>query len=109
MTDKDQTIVTSGGHGRFPWSHVIGYIFSLVLTLVALLMVTNHVASGGMLLFVILLLATIQIFIQLFFFMHITEKHGPAYHIITLAVALFFTFAIIAGSLWIMTFTQVSS
>lgn len=109
MTDKEPAVVTSRGHGRFPWSHVIGYIISLVLTLVALLMVVNHAAHGGVLLLVILLLAVIQIFVQLFFFMHITEKHGPAYHVVTLSVGLFFTFAIIAGSLWIMTFTQLSS
>ena len=99
----------TGTHGRFPWSHVIGYILSLILTILALVMVVNHFARAGALLFVIVVLAIIQIFVQLFFFMHITEKHGPAYHVITLSIGLFFTFAIVAGSLWIMTFTQLSS
>lgn len=94
---------------KFPWSHVIGYILSLVLTIIALVAGLNHMASLVALMTIILVLAAIQILVQLFFFMHITEKHGPRYNVITLIVAFTFTFAIIGGSIWIMAFSQVSS
>lgn len=89
---------------QFPWLHVIGYGLSVILTLLALLSVLGHWMAGGTLITIIMLLATIQIGIQLFFFMHFTEGHGPRYHIYALSLALFFTIAFVAGSIWIMTF-----
>lgn len=93
----------------FPWSHIVGYLLSLVLTVAAFELVFNHVAKFGVLLLVILILAALQILVQLLFFMHVTERHGPYYHMMMFGVALFFVFVFIAASIWIMTFnTPVS-
>ncbi|MCY0875602.1 MAG: cytochrome C oxidase subunit IV family protein [Firmicutes bacterium] len=92
-------------HGRsFPWLHVVGYLLSLVLTIIAFLAVLNHWLSGRTLISIIMLLAVMQIGIQLFFFMHFTEGHGPRYHIMALGFALFFTIIFVGGSVWIMSF-----
>src|SRR5579875_1401011 len=90
-------------HG-FPWSHIVGFIISIVLTLVALWLVLNNMMTWAGLLFVILALAVLQILVQLFFFMHFTYSHGPKYHVVALSLGLIFTVAIVAGSIWIMTF-----
>ena len=37
--------------------------------------------------------------------MHINEKKGPAYHTIAISLGFVFTFAVIAGSIWVMTFS----
>jgi cytochrome aa3 quinol oxidase subunit IV len=88
----------------FPWRHVIGLIVSLALTFLALWLVQVHALSHAMLLALILVLAVFQIAVQLFFFMHFTESAGPRYHVSALALGFVFTFCIVAGSIWIMTF-----
>ncbi|KYQ85993.1 MULTISPECIES: cytochrome C oxidase subunit IV family protein [Thermoactinomyces] len=89
----------------FPWSHVIGFIGSIVLTLLAIGVAVRSPLSMVGTLTVLLVLAALQILIQLVFFMHINEKKGPAYHTIAISLGFVFTFAVIAGSIWVMTFS----
>ena len=94
-----------------PKQYIIGFILSIVLTIVALYLTENNVMSVGALIITILILAAAQVFVQLFFFMHINEKQddGPAYNVMALILAAIFTIAIIGGSMWIMAFnSQVS-
>ena len=91
-----------GEHG--PWMHIIGFVLSIVLTLIALRLVLANAFHPAMMVTVILSLAVLQILVQLFFFMHITESHGPKYHVLSLLLGAVFTIAIVAGSIWIMTF-----
>lgn len=99
-----------GHHDGFPWKNVIGYLMSMVLTVAALWTVLAQPAQVGVILFVILGLAVVQIFVQLFFFMHFLERdEGPAFHAMGLALGLIFTIAIVAGSMWIMTFNSLAS
>jgi cytochrome aa3 quinol oxidase subunit IV len=64
----------------FPWSQVIGYVGSIVLTVMALWFTVKAPVSQGSLITILLGFAVLQILIQLVFFMHITEKKGSAYH-----------------------------
>ena len=96
---------------KFPWQYVIGFVLSLILTTVPLWLVVNHVIPLGPLTWAILGFAVLQIFVQLFMFMHFTHTggSGPAYQTITLTVGFFFTFVFIGASIWIMSFgSQVS-
>lgn len=88
----------------FPWSHVIGYIASLVLTFAALWIILSKPFHPGPLFTITLILAIFQILIQIFFFMHITESHGPRWHTQMLSLGFLFTLAVVAGSIWIMSF-----
>ncbi|UOF92643.1 cytochrome C oxidase subunit IV family protein [Fodinisporobacter ferrooxydans] len=92
-----------GDHGS-PKLYIIGYILSIVLTIIPLVLVLNHVMSGVPLVATITIMAILQFLIQLFFFMHITEGEKPAYHVMTLALGVIMVFTIVAGSAWIMTF-----
>lgn len=83
---------------------IIGYAASLVLTAIAFVLTLTHSMRFNSLLIVLMLLGGLQIIVQLFFFMHITERKGPPYHAIGLATALIFTFAIALMSIWIMNF-----
>jgi len=91
-------------HAGFPWTHVIGYVLSIVLTVIGFWVVLAHNMGAGATITTIMVLAVLQIFVQLWFFMHIRESHGPAYHVATLSVGFLFVFVIIAGSIWIMSF-----
>lgn len=97
-----------GGHG-FPWSHVVGYILSVVLTALALWLVVARAGTPIWLLSAILSLASAQVFVQLFLFMHITESHGPRYHVLALVLAAVFTVTVVIGSMWIMSFDGYQS
>ena len=86
--------------------YIIGFILSIVLTVAALFLTLNSVMSVTALIVTILVLACLQIVVQLFFFMHINEGEGPAYHVVALSFALLFTVVIIGGSIWIMAFNS---
>jgi cytochrome aa3 quinol oxidase subunit IV len=103
-TVQQQSKVPSGRATPFPWSHVLGFLLSIALTLLAFVAVRQHVLSSGPLLFAILILAVLQILVQLLFFMHVTESHGPRYHILAFSLAMFFVFVFVGASIWIMTF-----
>ncbi|WP_245566427.1 cytochrome o ubiquinol oxidase subunit IV [Tuberibacillus calidus] len=89
-----------------PMKNLVGFLLSLILTFAALGLGLAHVMSFGMVMFIILILAVLQIVVQLYFFMHFTESDGPRYHIIGLAIAVFFVICIIGGSIWAMTFNS---
>lgn len=96
---------------KFPWQYTIGFFLSIILTIAPLWLVVHHVIPLGPLTWAILGCAVLQIFVQLFMFMHFTSTggSGPAYHTVTLAVGFFFTFIFIGASIWIMSFSsQVS-
>ena len=99
---------SAGDHG-FPWSHVAGYILSVFLTAFALWLAVAHAGRPVWRLSAILSLATAQIFVQLFLFMHITESHGPRYHVLALVLAAVFTVTVVIGSIWIMSFNGTQS
>ena len=88
----------------FPWSQVMGYVFSLVLTFAALLLVVNHAMAPTLLLVVILVLALGQAGLQLGVFMHIREGRGTAWQLLPLALAFFIAFGLIGVSFWVMLF-----
>lgn len=83
-------------------NYIIGYILSLLLTLVAFVAVQDGWLSGKQLLLLIVVAASLQLAVQLYFFLHLQEEARPRWR---LWAALFTagTLAIVVGgSLWIM-------
>jgi cytochrome o ubiquinol oxidase subunit IV len=93
-------------HHDSPKQYIIGYILSLILTILPMVLVFNHMMSTTPLIITILAMATLQIFVQLFFFMHVNEGEKPAYHVMALILGAVFAVTIIAGSIWIMAFNS---
>ncbi|MFD1677490.1 cytochrome o ubiquinol oxidase subunit IV [Alicyclobacillus fodiniaquatilis] len=92
-----------------PKLYIIGYLASLILSAISFLLALNTGMHVGLLVVILTVLAGLQIVVQLFFFMHITESDGPPYHAVLLVLGLIFTFAIALMSVWIMAFgTNVS-
>ncbi|MCL6625081.1 cytochrome o ubiquinol oxidase subunit IV [Alicyclobacillus shizuokensis] len=94
---------TQHGH-HSPTLYIVGYVLSLVLTAISFVLALTHAMSLGPTMWILMILAGLQILVQLFFFMHVTEGDGPPYHSVTLLIGLIFTFAICLMSIWIMTF-----
>ena len=70
------------------------------------MLVLNHSLSVGPLLGVIVAMAVIQMFIQLFFFMHVREGEKPRFNVMALILGVVFVVTIVAGSVWVMTFNS---
>lgn len=85
----------------FPIQHVMGYVFSLVLSAVALLAVLGDLSfTLGMV--ILLVCALIQMGVQLFLFMHIGENKSKAALYVNIAYALFVALVTIFGTLFAM-------
>jgi cytochrome o ubiquinol oxidase operon protein cyoD len=91
--------VKEGGSLR---SYTTGFIISIGLTLIAYLLVAEHIFSGWGLVYAIVGLAVIQLFVQLFFFLHLGRGPNRRWNIVTLILMLIIVFIVVAGSLWIM-------
>ena len=89
--------------------YIVGYLSSLVLTALAFTFALKRTFALGPLLIALMILAGLQIIVQLYFFMHATEGDGPPYHLGALVLGLVFTFAVALMSVWIMGFPALSA
>lgn len=87
-------------------SYIIGYLISLALTATAFVLAAQQLQSGVQgqwslaLLFVLLALA--QLFVQVFFFLHLNAEPRPRWNTIVFGFSVFFVLTVVIGSLWIM-------
>jgi len=94
-------------HGSLK-SYVIGFVFSLVLTIIPLVIVLNGLLEGTAAKLVLLGSAILQFVVQLFYFMHLKEEGKPRWNLMVLILGLIIVLTIVAGSIWIMTYNKVA-
>lgn len=87
-------------------SYIAGFIISLLLTFAAFGAVWAHLGQGmfstPVLIAVLLVLAAVQLMVQLLFFLHIGEEQRPRWNLTSLLFAALVLVIIVGGSLWIM-------
>lgn len=81
-------------------SYVVGFVLSILTTLIAYLFVVNHVWPMQTLIYVVMGLAVIQLIVQSVFFLHIGR--GSRWKLMTFIFALIFILIVVVGSIWIM-------
>lgn len=54
--------------------HVIAFVAMIILTAISFYLVANNVISVGLLIPILIALATIQVILQLYYFMHLDQK-----------------------------------
>lgn len=102
MEDKQQALHTAEtSHGTFK-SYILGFILSIVLTLIAYILVDWKLLSHWTLTLVIGSLALAQAWIQLRFFLHLGEEPYPRWNFLAFIFMAFATLIIIAGTIWII-------
>ncbi|MCR8642806.1 cytochrome aa3 quinol oxidase subunit IV [Paenibacillus sp. N1-5-1-14] len=85
----------------FPVRHVMGYLFSLILSIVAFCVVFfNMPATVG--LAILIVCAIIQASLQLFVFMHVDESKDKKSLYLNILYALFVGLVTIFGTLFVM-------
>ncbi|MBA4601090.1 cytochrome C oxidase subunit IV family protein [Thermoactinomyces mirandus] len=76
--------------------YVISFIFMILLTAAAFYLVSTGAVAEHLILPLILILATIQVFLQLFTFMHLDQK-GTAFYTIFIIAGIFFAAVCVVG------------
>jgi len=94
-------------HGSLK-SYVIGFVLSLILTAIPLIIVLNDVLEGTAAKVVLLGAAILQFVVQLVYFMHLKEEGKPRWNFMVLILGLIIVLTIVAGSIWIMTYNKVA-
>src|SRR3989344_674804 len=89
-------------------AYILGFILSIALTLVAFALVLEHVRTGhvfpshGLAVAVLVVLAVIQLFVQLMLFLRLGEERKPRWNLTALVFALLIVAILVGGTLWIM-------
>ena len=88
-------------HGTLS-SYVTGFALSVVFTLVAYVLVVQHILEGKALMAAIVGLAIVQLLVQLFFFLHLHKESKPRWNLVVFLFMLLILLIVVIGSLWIM-------
>lgn len=97
-------------HETFPWKHIVGYLLSLLLTVIAFLIALRLHFSTNLTIATIVALAIMQMLVQLFMFMHLTERiQGEKFQRLFIYTGVFVAAGIVIGSIWVMTFKSAVS
>lgn len=81
-------------------AYIAGFILSLVMTLLAYWLVSMHVLSSNTIIPLILLIAFMQLFFQLIFFLHLGR--GSVWHAGFFIATFIAVLVIVVASIWIM-------
>jgi cytochrome o ubiquinol oxidase subunit IV len=84
-------------------SYVIGFILSLVFTIIPYYLVVEKVVSGNALVATIMGFAVLQMIVQIVFFLHIGREKSPHWQLMFFVSTIGIIFVVVGGSLWIMT------
>ena len=83
-------------------SYIVGFIISLVLTIIPFVMVAKHMLSNNAMYITIGLFALAQLFVQLVFFLHLSFKSSVRWNLSVFLFTLIVVLILVLGSLWIM-------
>lgn len=82
--------------------YFVGFLLSLVLTLISFSLVHRGLFNGWALLAILSILAVVQLMIQLIYFLHLREEKAPHWQNITFLFAAVVVIILVFGTLWIM-------
>ncbi|MBE1445256.1 cytochrome o ubiquinol/quinol oxidase subunit IV [Paenibacillus sp. OAS669] len=89
-------------------SYTMGFVMSLLLTAIPVAIVLGGWLTGITKAVVLMAAGTLQLIVQLWFFMHLRDEKKPRYQLISLLLGLVILIVIVAGSMWIMLYNMVA-
>lgn len=89
------------GRGRLT-TYIVGFVLSILLTLTAFLVVDDKLLTGWWLTITLLGFATVQLMVQLIFFLHLDRERSPRWNLQAFGFMAMVLLIIVLGSLWIM-------
>lgn len=82
--------------------YIVGFIISILLTIIPYYIVTSHLFTEGKMIIAIAFFAFVQLFVQVSFFLHLHKHTRPHWNIIVFCFTLLIVSFLVVGSLWIM-------
>nr|WP_158379674.1 cytochrome o ubiquinol oxidase subunit IV [Candidatus Hamiltonella defensa] len=82
--------------------YVVGFILSVMLTVIPFMMVINQSASRTVILTTVIATAVIQIIVHLVYFLHINGASEERWNLVAFIFTVIIIAIILVGSLWIM-------
>ena len=83
-------------------SYLIGFVLSVILTVIPFALVMQGTWSKSALLIGISLAALVQLVVQLYFFLHLDSSPGQRWNLLSLVLTAIIVILLVGGSLWIM-------
>lgn len=83
-------------------SYVTGFIVSVVLTLISFYLVGSDALPKADLYIIVGVLALIQLFVQLVFFLHLSTHSKASWNLLSFLFTLVMVLIFVLGTLWIM-------
>lgn len=83
-------------------SYIIGFLLSLIFTLIPYYLVTEKLMSGKALLTTILIFAVLQMLVQVLFFLHLGREKRPHWQALFLISTVGIILVVVGGSIFIM-------
>lgn len=102
MNDNDDVKQYSATSKSNTKSNIIGFVLSVILTIIPFWIVIDHSFSNSIILKIVIISAVIQILLQLIYFLHLNIKSEGGWNIISLVFSAIVILIIITGSMWIM-------
>lgn len=82
--------------------YVVGLVLSVVITLLAFAAVGFRLLEGPALMTAVIVLALLQLFVQLKYFLHLSFKSDANWNLFTLIFTVIIVVIVVFGSIWIM-------
>ncbi|AEW44621.1 cytochrome o ubiquinol oxidase operon protein [Serratia symbiotica str. 'Cinara cedri'] len=83
-------------------SYLIGFILSIILTIIPFAIVMNHSISHIITLIIIISMAIIQVLVHFIYFLHINTSLEGRWNLVALLFTIMIISIVVVGSLWIM-------
>lgn len=92
---------SSSNHGSLK-SYIIGFILSILLTVIPYMLVVNHMFSLEFTVIGIVLLGVVQLLVQLIFFLHLSTAPAHRSALLSFIFTVIILVILVVGTLWIM-------
>lgn len=92
---------TGASHGSLK-SYIVGFIISIVLTIIPYYLVVHHLLAVDMLAVCVVFIAVLQLLVQLIFFLHLSTASEQRWNLMTFVFTALILLILVVGCLWIM-------
>lgn len=99
--ESDIDLDTGAAYGSYK-SYAVGFILSIALTFISFYLVMHGVFPPKMLYVAVSVLAIIQLFVQVVFFLHLNTSSNASWNAISFFFTLLMVLILVVGTLWIM-------
>ncbi|MGP1956902.1 MAG: cytochrome o ubiquinol oxidase subunit IV [Arsenophonus sp. NC-PE1-MAG3] len=83
-------------------TYLIGFILSIILTVIPFWMVINNATSHNIILWIVISTAIVQILVHLICFLHMNISSDNSWNLVAFLFTMLIIGIIVIGSLWIM-------